>query len=247
MIRSLLFASALVWAAPLAALDLTNMTAQERAAFNEQIRSYLLENPEIILEAVNLLEERQAQAQAQADFTLVEDNKDAIFNDPRSWVGGNPEGDITLVEFLDYRCGFCRRAMPEVADLLASDGNIRLIIKEFPILGESSVIMSRFALATRDVAGPEAYKDMHDALMELNGDPSDVALRRLAEGMGLDADAILAQMESPAVGEELQDNYDLAQALNIQGTPSFVLQDELLRGFLTADEMKERVAQKRAQ
>ena len=247
MIRVVLIALGLMWSAPLAALDLADMTAEERAAFNAQVRAYLLENPEIILEAVNLLESRQAEAQALADVTLVEDNKDAIFNDPRSWVGGNPDGDITLVEFLDYRCGFCRRAMPEVASLLASDGNIRLIIKEFPILGEASVTMSRFALATRSVAGPEAYKAVHDALMEMNGDPSDVALRRLADELELDGDAILAEMQSEAIDSELQDNYALAQALNIQGTPSFVLGDELLRGFLPANEMAEIVAQKRAE
>lgn len=247
MIRSLLVALALLWSTPLLALDLNNMTEEERTAFHEAIRGYLLENPEVILEAVNVLEQRQAEEAARADFDLVANNKDAIFDDPRSWVGGNPDGDVTLVEFLDYRCSFCRRAMPEVASLLESDGNIRLIIKEFPILGDASVIMSRFALATRSVEGPDAYKDVHDALMGLNTDPSDVTLRRLAEGLGLDGDKILAEMDSPEIDAELQDNYALAQALNIQGTPSFVLGDELLRGFLPAAEMAQLVELKRQQ
>lgn len=247
MIRSLLFALAMVCAGPLSALDLSNMTDEERAEFNAQIRAYLLENPEIILEAVNRLEERQAEAQAAADFELVENNKEEIFNDGRSWIGGNPDGDITLVEFLDYRCSFCRRAMPEVASLLESDGNIRLIIKEYPILGEASVVMSRFALATRAVAGDRAYKDVHDALMEMTAEPSEVVLNRLADNLGLDGTAIIAAMNAPEVEEELQANHALARALNIQGTPSFVLEDELLRGFLPAAQMAVMVSEKRTQ
>ena len=232
-------------AAPVAALDLTAMTDAERAAFRAEIRDFLLENPEIIIEAVNLLEERQANAQAEADFTLVADNAEALFDDGFSWVGGNPEGDITLVEFLDYRCGFCRRAMPEVEQLLADDGNIRLIVKELPILGEDSLRSSRFAIATRHVVGDDAYKQVHDALMALSGPASDVALGRLAESLDLDADAILAHMDSDEVTQEIAATRALAQKLQINGTPTFVLEDELLRGFLPADQIAQLVAEKR--
>ncbi len=233
-------------AVPAYAVDITAMSDDERAAFREEVRAYLLDNPEIILEAVALLEERQAEAQAQADTDLVSQHADAIFNDGYSWVGGNPDGDITLVEFLDYRCGFCRRAMPEVSKLLENDGNIRLIIKELPILGDDSVQASRFAIATKQVAGDDAYKQVHDALMDFNGSVGEVALRRLAEGLSLDADAILAQMDSDTVTAEIAQTRELAQALQINGTPSFVLQDELLRGFLPADQMAELVQEKRA-
>ena len=233
-------------ATPALAFDPAAMTAPEREAFRAEIRAYLMDNPEIILEAVNLLEERQANAQAMADFTLVADNADELFDDGYSWVGGNPDGDITLVEFLDYRCGYCRRAMPEVDKLLTSDGNIRLIVKEFPILGEASVLSSRFAIAARLEGGGDAYKDAHDALMALNGDLNEVTLTRLAEGLGLDGAAILARMNSDEVNEEINRNRVLAQKLQISGTPTFVLQDELLRGFLPADQMAELVAEKRA-
>ncbi|MEC9311738.1 MAG: thioredoxin domain-containing protein, partial [Pseudomonadota bacterium] len=134
--------------APAQALDLSNMSATEREAFGAQVREYLMENPEVILEAVNLLEQRQAAAEATRDQALVADNLQELENDGYSWVGGNPEGDITLVEFMDYRCGYCRRAAREVAELLAKDGNIRWVVKEFPILGEASVLSSRFAVAT---------------------------------------------------------------------------------------------------
>lgn len=227
------------------AFDPANMSVAERAAFQAEIRTYLLENPEVIIEVMNKLETRQAEQQASADVALVLSNADALFNDDHSWVGGNPDGDITLVEFMDYRCGFCRRAAPEVDSLLSSDGNIRLIVKEFPILGEASVISSRFAIATLQVAGDEAYKQMHDALLEFTGDLTEVTLKRLAESYGLDAEAITARMNSDEITAIIADNRRLAQALQINGTPTFVLEDQMLRGFLPADQMATLIAEMR--
>lgn len=232
-------------AGPASAADLTDLSDAERAAFRAEVRAYLMDNPEVIFEAADLLKQRDAEAQAMADVALVKDNAEALFNDGYSWVGGNPEGDITLVEFMDYRCGYCRRARPEVAKLLEQDGNIRLIVKELPILGEASLISSRFAIATRHVAGDDAYAQVHDALMELEGDVNEVILRRLAGGLDLDADAILAQMDDPRVTAEIAQTRGLAQRLQISGTPTFVLEDELLRGYLPADQLELIVAEKR--
>lgn len=241
MIRSLVTAAALSLplALPAQALDLDNLTDAERATLHAEIRAYLLENPEVIMEAVAVLEERQAQGQAQADVDLVRANADAIFNDGHSWVGGNPEGDITLVEFMDYRCGYCRRAVDEVNGLLEDDGNIRFIVKEFPILGEDSVLASRFAIATQQVAGDEAYKSVHDALMAYNGAMNDTGFTRLADSLGLDANAIVAAMDSEAVTEVIAANHALGQRLQISGTPSFVMGDQMLRGFLPQDAMQD--------
>jgi protein-disulfide isomerase len=231
--------------APATALDITQMSAAERTIFREEVRAYLLENPEVIMEAVKVLEDRQVNAEAQADFNLVADHADALFDDGYSWVGGNPDGDITLIEFLDYRCAYCRRAMPEVAQLLAADGNIRLIVKEYPILGEASVLASRFAIATKNIVGPDAYKQMHDALMSFKGDITEATLRRLSDGLGLDSDAIVGEMGSERTTSEIAQTRALAARLNISGTPTFVLQDELLRGFVPADQMAMIVADKR--
>ncbi|MEQ8899893.1 MAG: DsbA family protein [Roseovarius sp.] len=241
MIRSLVAATALSLplALPAQALDLDNLTEAERATLQSEIRAYLLENPEVIMEAVAVLEERQAQGQAQADVDLVRANADAIFNDGQSWVGGNPEGDITLVEFMDYRCGYCRRAVDEVNGLLEEDGNIRFIVKEFPILGEDSVQASRFAIATQQVAGDEAYKSVHDALMAYNGAMNDTGFTRLADSLGLDANAIVAAMDSEDVTEVIAANHALGQRLQISGTPSFVMGDQMLRGFLPQDAMQD--------
>ena len=251
MIRPLLTASALSFSLGMAlpghALDLESLSAGERTLLHAEIRAYLLENPGIIMEAVAVLEQRQATNQAQADVDLVRVNAEALFNDEGSWVGGNPEGDITLVEFMDYRCGFCRRAHDEVTGLLAADGNIRFIVKEFPILGEESVLASRFALATRQVAGDDAYKAVHDALMSYNGAMNEVGFTRLADTLGLDANVILAAMDSEAVTQVIEANHALAQRMQINGTPSFVMGDQMLRGYLPQDAMQQLANEIRSQ
>lgn len=243
--RLLAMSSAAAIALPVAAMDLKALTDEERALFRAEVRAYLMDNPEVIMEAVDLLQSREAEAQAQADLNLVSDNASAIFDDGYSWVGGNPDGDITLVEFLDYRCGYCKRAHGEVAKLLETDGNIRLIVKEFPILGEQSVLASRFAIATKQVVGGDSYKALNDALMAYNGDVSIQSLRRLAATFGMDAEAIEAHMDSDAVTQEIAATRALAQRLQITGTPTFVMHDEMLRGYLPYDQMKAILEEKR--
>lgn len=234
-----------VLAAPAASLDLSAMSESERETFRAEVRAYLMENPEVIIEAVNQMESRQANQQAQDDLSMVSTNAEAIFNDGYSWVGGNPEGDITIVEFLDYRCGYCRKAQGDVAQLLESDGNIRLIIKQFPILGEASTASSRFAIATKLVAGNEAYQMVHDALMTFSGEPSEAGLARLADGLGLDGGAIIAAMPSDQVTREIAETRALAQRLQIRGTPSFVMGGQLVRGYVPLDTMQQIVDEER--
>ena len=236
--------SALI-AGPAAAQSIEDMSDAERDAFRAEVRAYLLENPEVLMEAMEVLEERQAAEQAAADAAMIAAVEDELYDSERSWVGGNPQGDVTLVEFVDYRCSFCRRAHPEVEELIASDGNIRLIMKEFPILGEQSVLASRFAIATRQVEGDAAYKQVHDALITMRGDVNELSLELVAEDLGLDTDAIVAQMDSDAVTEVIRANHMLAQQLGITGTPTFVLDGQMLRGYLPLDGMRERVAEAR--
>lgn len=237
--------SLLLLTLPASAFDVSNMSAQEREGFGAAVREYLMDNPQVIMDAVAVLEQRQAQAQAAADVELVKQNEANLFDDGFSFVGGNPDGDITLVEFLDYRCGYCRRAHPEVAKLLESDGNIRLVVKEFPILGDQSVLASRFAIATKKVAGDEAYKLVSDTLMEFSGEITMPSLARIADTLGLDGDAIQDRMSGTDVTEEIRATRALAQQLRITGTPTFVLQDELLRGYLPYDQLRAIVEDKR--
>ncbi|MEC9197614.1 MAG: DsbA family protein [Pseudomonadota bacterium] len=249
MLRHLISASALTLAltAPVVAeTDLSNLTDAQREAFRAEVRAYLLDNPDIIMEAVAVLEQRQQANEAATDRDLVQSNADAIFNDGYSWVGGNPDGDITLVEFLDYRCGYCRKAAAEVDQLIETDGNIRFIVKEFPILGEDSVIASRFAQSVRNVGGDDAYKDAHDALITYQGSFEEPALRRIAEGLGVDADAVIAGMNAPEINKALQDTRTLAGTLQISGTPTFVMDEQLLRGYVPLSAMQEIAAEIRA-
>jgi protein-disulfide isomerase len=210
-------------------------TVSVDAEFGEQVRSYLLQNPEVIFEAVAVFEQRNAEAQADMDRAILEANADALFNDSHSWVGGNPEGDITLVEFLDYRCGFCKRAHDEVLELLEADSGIRLIIKEFPILGPESELSSRFAIASLRLGGDDVYEQVNDTLIRHDGPVTPEYLDELATDLGLDFEAVIAEMESEEVSNILAENRALAQRLQISGTPTFVMETEMIRGFVEAD------------
>jgi len=236
-----------LFATPLAAFDMSAMTDAERQTFRAEIRAYLLENPEVLLEAIGVLEAREAEQQAQGDLQLVTDNAEAIFNDGFSYVGGNPEGDITIVEFLDYRCGYCKRAHPEVKELISGDGNIRYIVKEFPILGEQSVLASRFALGVKEVQGDDAYLDINDTLMTLRGEITEDSLSNLSESKGFDTPAVFEAMNGPKVQEAIIRTRELAQKLQINGTPSFVFETELLRGYAPLDTMRQVVEELRAE
>ena len=240
-------AAAALIAAPAAATDLDAMTEADRAAFRAEVRAYLLENPEVILEAINVLEQRQAAQQAADDVSLVRVNAEEIFSDGYSFVGGNPDGDVTMVEFLDYRCGYCRRAHPEVNELLNTDGNIRYIIKEFPILGEQSVLASQFAIAVKQVQGDEAYLATHDRLMSMRAEVTSEALTAMSDQLGYDTTAILEVMQSPAVQEQITRNRALAQRLRINGTPSFVFDTQMVRGYVPLDTMRGIVSELRTE
>lgn len=217
-------------------------TLMPDAQFGERVRAYLLANPEVIFEAVAVMEERQQDMQSANDAGLIAEHASALFDDDSAWSGGNPEGDVTIVEFMDYRCGYCRRAFPEVEELIALDGDIRLIIKEFPILGEQSEVAARFAIATKQQLGDDAYKAVHDALMSFQGDMAVPALEELATDLGLDAGAIVSHMTSDDVTDVIDSNRALGQALQISGTPSFVMEDQILRGYVPLEGMQEIVS-----
>ncbi|MFD0980841.1 DsbA family protein [Tropicimonas aquimaris] len=232
-------------AVPAAASDLSALTDAERDAFRAEVRAYLLENPEVLMEAIAVLEQRQQDQQAQDDVDLVKSNAADLFESETSWVGGNPDGDVTIVEFTDYRCSYCRKAFPEVEQLVSTDGNIRLILKEFPILGEQSVLSTRMALATRIAHGDEAYKAAHDALIAFRGEINDVTIRAIASDLGLEADPIIEAMDNPEIDAIIAENHALAQRMQISGTPTFVVGDQMLRGYLPLESMMNVVEQVR--
>ncbi len=222
------------------------MSETDRTALRAEVRAYLLENPEVLMEAIAVLDKKRDRQAAADDISLIKANADAIFQDPDSWVGGNPQGDITVVEFMDYRCGYCRKAYDEVAELVKSDGNIRFVVKEFPILGEASDLASRFAIAVRQTDGDASYAKVHEALMTMKGDLTPAAMKTVAAAAGVrDLKAVRTQMDGPAVQAVIDANHALGQALAINGTPTFVVQDTMLRGYVPLDGMRQVVAGER--
>jgi protein-disulfide isomerase len=224
----------------------SDMSDAERDALHAEIRGYLLENPEIIMEVIGILDERRALGEAAAEASLVTDNSSAIYDDGYSFVGGNPDGDITIVEFVDYQCGFCRKSHPEVRELISADGGIRLIIKELPILGPGSELASRAAISTLISEGPEAYERLNLALMTLEGQVTEASLDSALAEAGLDVATIRAGMDADEVTRRLQDTRGLAQALAISGTPTFVFGDRMVRGYVELAAMRGLVEELRA-
>lgn len=220
-------------ALPAAALDLQAMSDDEKTAFGVAVREYLMANPEVLIEAINVMEERRLDQEMDNDKLLVANNQDALFNDGHSWIGGNADGDLTLVEFMDYKCGYCRRVSPEIEAAMKADPNLRVIIKEFPILSEESRLAARFAVSTLQVAGDDSYKKVHDGLMETQGAITLQSLTALGDGLGLDSKAILDHMNSEDVNAVLRQNHQLAEKMGIMGTPTFIIGPEMLRGAPT--------------
>ncbi len=223
-------------AAPAGPLDLGAMSQSDRAAFGDEVRAYLLENPEVILEAIQILEQRRNAATQESDRQLVADHADQLYDDGFSWISGNPDGDVTVVEFLDYRCGYCKKAQPAVEELLKRDPDVRLIVKEFPILGPESVTAGKMALAALELDRSK-FAPLHAALMAHKGNLSEDTAYDLAEEAGYDSGALKKLAASTKIDDRLQKNYQLAQALGLQGTPAFVVGNEIIRGYLPADEM----------
>ena len=224
---------------------LTDMTDAERETFRAEVRAYLLDNPDVILEAIQVLEERQAAAEAQSDLDLVINNFDALVNDGYSFVGGNPNGTITIVEFSDYRCAFCKRAHDEVLTLLADNDDIRLVLKEFPILGPDSTLAARAALSIL-VNQPEYFEEFNDQMMRHNGPVNEQTLSRLAAESDADAELMLAHMDDDVITGMISNNLQLGQKMQITGTPTFVIGPEMLRGYMPAAGMQEYVDSARA-
>jgi protein-disulfide isomerase len=224
---------------------LAQMTADEREAFRAEVRAFLLEEPEVLVEAMEVLQSRQDSEAAARDLQMLADNADLLYRDPNSWAGGNLEADLTIVEFVDYRCGYCRRAHDEVAELVESDGNIRLVLKEYPILGEASLLSSQFAISVRQLHGDDAYKAAHDALIALRGDPTPETLARLATDLGHDPAAIAARMADPQVQAVIDANHALGTTMEINGTPTFVIDQTMVRGYVPLEGMRQIVTGQR--
>lgn len=204
-------------------------TPDETKGIEEIVRDYIMKNPGIILDAVETLNKRQEEAADEQIRRIILSRKEEIFKDPATPVGGNPRGDVTIVEFFDYQCGYCKRVFPRLKELLANDGNIRFVFKEFPILGPKSVFAAQAALAAWR-QDKEKYVRFHDALMLSKGSLSKAKVFRFATDSGLDIDRLKVEMEDTSIKQIIGETLDLASALNINGTPAFVIGDTVVPG-----------------
>lgn len=211
---------------------------------NEQVKQLaleaILENPQIIMQAVAILEQRERERAASGANTV----RLQLEQDPNSPNLGNPDGDVTVIEFFDYNCPYCRKAGQTVQELLASDANVRVIYREWPILGEDSVFASRAALAAR---AQGKYEEFHWALMNGEGRASEASILKLARHLGLDVEKLQADMTSPAVEAHIAQSSALARTLGFTGTPAFIVGDRTAPGMLSTDEITAMVAEARAE
>ncbi len=223
---------------------LTSSQPIDPATLNPMIEAYLLENPSILQRVSDALRnELQAAEAAQAKAALAT-MQTQIYEDPANVVLGNPEGDVTLVEMFDYNCGYCRSSVPDMATLLAEDPNLKIILKEFPILSQESEDAARVGVlvAQADVD----YWAFHEQLFTGRGKVTVDAALQAAQSLGLNPADLRTQMGTPAVTEILARNHQLAQGLNISGTPTFIIGDEIIPGAIGLEQLRTRIANMRA-
>lgn len=237
-----------IWSAIFAAtMFLAAVPAAAQELTEERIRELVLEtireNPEIVMEAVAILRAREAEAKASQQAEVLKNQRELLERDANAPVLGNPDGDVTIVEFFDYNCPYCRRAMPEVEALLDADPDIRLVMREWPILGDGSVFAARASLAARNQG---LYEEFHWALMRMRGRAEEATVLKVAEDVGLDIEQLRQDMESPEIDEHIATSRRLTQMLGIKGTPSFVIGEALIPGFVKRAQLESVVAEARS-
>jgi protein-disulfide isomerase len=219
---------------PVAAGAPAPFTAEQTQAIQQIVKEYLLKNPEVLVEVSKELEQRQQSAQADEHRKVILDQKSKIFSSALDYVGGNPKGDITIVEFFDYNCAWCKRALDEIVKVTKSDPKVRLVLKEFPIFGADSTLAAKAAIAS---VRQGKYWDFHLAMMREKQVTKD-NLFQIAAKVGLDVNRLKADMDDPKVEAQHKETSQIAQSLNIEGTPGFIVDDKLNVGYLPADGMQ---------
>lgn len=217
------------------------MTPELRAAMVELIRETLLKNPEIIQEAMVELERRNTVAQAEAQRSAVTAEKARLIDPATSVIVGNPQGDVTLVEFMDYNCGFCKRALDDVRALAKEDPKLKVVIKDFPILGPDSVEASRVAIAVKNQLQGVKYFDFHNKLMATKGRVNGAKALEIAKESGADVERVKKEMDGPATRAVIEDTVALGDRLGLTGTPAFIVGDEVVFGAVGPGPLKVKI------
>jgi protein-disulfide isomerase len=214
----------------------------QKTEIEKIVREYLLSHPEVLQDAMAELDKRQNEADAEKHLAAIKDNATAIFSSPRQVNLGNPQGDVTMVEFFDYNCAFCKRAMSDMLDLLKNDPKLKVVLKEFPVLGEGSVQAAQVAVAVRmqDKTGKK-YIDFHTKLLGGRGPADKARALAAAKEAGFDMARLDKDLQSDEVKQTLEENLKLAEGLGLNGTPSYVFPAEVVVGAVGLPTLKGKV------
>lgn len=221
-------------------------SSSQRGEIEKIVKEYLLSHPEILEEVSAELSKRQAVAEAEKHQAAVKDNADLIFNSPRGVVLNNQKGDVNFVEFFDYNCGYCKHAMADMLNLMKSDPKLRVVLKEFPVLGPGSVAAAQVAIAVRmqDPSGKK-YLDFHQKLLGSRGQADKARALAAAKEAGLDMARIEKDMVSPEVKATLEENFKIAEAMGLNGTPSYVIGNQVVVGAIGRDGLAKKISEAR--
>ena len=230
---------ALAAAQPAAASD---FTPDQRKEIEAIVGDYLKNHPEALIDAIQAADDKMKADEKDKAQQALAAHRQAVFDDPQSPVGGNPKGDVTLVEFFDYRCPYCKQVEPTLEKLICDDRQLRFVYKEFPVLGPDSEVAARVALAARRQGKYEAF---HRAMMLTAGHIDEATIFKVAGSVGLDVERVRQDMKSPEVEKELKANLDLGKQLDLEGTPSFIVGDTIVPGAISGDALKDLVASAR--
>ncbi len=224
--------------APAAMAQSAVFTDQQKQAIGEIVKDYLIKNPEVLTEVIAELEKRQSEAQQVAQAGAVKETRQSLLNASHSYVVGNPSGDVTLVEFFDYNCGYCKKALTDVQALMKSDPKLRVVLKDFPVLGPDSVEASRVALAVKNqLQGPKLL-EYHVKVMDTRGRVNGERAMAVAKDMGVDMGRLQKDVESAEIRSALQENMALGDKLSLSGTPAFVVGETIIPGAVGLEPLK---------
>ncbi len=212
----------------------------QRSDIERIVHDYLVAHPEVLQEAMEELEKRQQAANAEKHKAAVKTHAKALFNSPDQVVLGNPKGNVTFVEFFDYNCGYCKRAMSDMLTLMKGDPNLRVVLKEFPVLGPGSVESARVGVAVR-MQAPKKYLEFHTKLLGSRGHADAARALAVAKEIGLDMNRLQKDMKSPEVEETLKQDFKLAEALGLNGTPSYVIGDNVIVGAIGLEGLQAKI------
>jgi protein-disulfide isomerase len=220
-----------------------SFTADQRSEIEGIVKEYLLSHPELLQDVMTELEKRQTVAEAEKHRAAVKEYSTAIFTSPYQVTLGNTQGDVTLVEFFDYNCGYCKRAMSDMLELLKTDAKLKFVLKEFPVLGEGSVQAAQVAAAVRmqDKSGGKKYLEFHQKLLSGRGQVDKARALAVAKEVGFDAARIEKDLSSEEVKAQLEESFKLAEALGLNGTPSYVVGSDVVIGAVGLNMLKEKV------